>query len=94
MMILSMAHASVSEADRDNLFGEWSDLVVGDRPVGLVTAYLVEEGDTVRVAALWENEDAHHQALHEEKSHPAFRVFEAAGLDPQHSIMKVVGSLG
>ncbi len=93
-MILSMAHAEAGEADRDNLFGEWSDLVVGEQPDGLVSAYLVADGDYVRVAAIWDSTEAHDRALHDEQTHPAFKVFEAAGLDPQHTVMKVMGSLG
>ena len=93
-MILSMAHAEVAEADRENLLGEWSDLVVGERPDGLVSAYLVTDGDYLRVAAVWRSLEAHDRALDDEKTHPAFKVFEAAGVDPQHAVMKVVGSLG
>jgi hypothetical protein len=93
-VIFSMAHAEVAEADRDNLFGEWSELVVGQKPDGLVSAYLVADGDHVRVAAVWHDVEAHDRALHDEKTHPAFRVFEAAGLDPQHTVMTVMGSLG
>ena len=37
-MILSLAHAPVDAASRDNLVGAWSDLVVGERPDGLVDA--------------------------------------------------------
>ncbi len=92
-MILSMAHAEIAEARRDHLFGEWSDLVVGERPEGLVACYLIEDGDLVRVAALWTDAQAHDRALNDEAAHPAFRVFEAAGADPDHSVMKVVGSM-
>ncbi len=88
-----MAHAEVAEASRDNLYGEWSDLMVGDKPDGLLSAYLVADDDHVRVAALWESVEAHNRALHDEKTHPAFKVFEAAGLDPQHSVMDVMGHL-
>lgn len=52
------------------------------------------DGEHVRVAALWDSVEAHNRALHEEKTHPAFKVFEAAGLDPQHSVMDVMGHLG
>lgn len=93
-MILSMAHAEVVEADRDNLYGEWSDLIVGEQPDGLLSAYLVTDAQYVRVAAVWESVEAHDRALADEKTHPAFRVFEAAGSDPHHTVMKVVGTLG
>ncbi len=92
-MILSMAHAEVGEADRDNLYGEWSDLKVGEQPDGLVSAYLVTDGGNVRVVAVWHSVEAHDRALADEKTHPAFRVFEAAGLDPEHTVMSVMGSL-
>lgn len=93
-MIFSMAHAQVAEADRENVFGEWSDLVVGEKPSGLVSAYLVTDGEYVRVAAVWESMEAHDRALDDERTHPAFRVFEAAGLDPHHAVMRVMGSFG
>lgn len=93
-MILSMAHAEIPEADHDNLVGEWSDLVVGARPDGLVAAYLLTDGDVLRVAAVWKSQEHHDRALHDERSHPAFQVFEAAGADPQHVVMRVMGSIG
>ena len=92
-MILSMAHAAVPEATHGNLMGEWSDLVVGDRPEGLVAAYLLSDGDNLQVAAIWESIDHHERAMADEKSHPAYAVFEAAGADPHHVTMKVIGSL-
>jgi hypothetical protein len=91
-VILSMAHAQVAEAEHDNMLGEWSDLVVGEKPDGLVAAYLVSDGDNLRIASVWHNADAHDRALQEEGTHPAFKVFEAAGLDHEHSVMRVIGS--
>lgn len=92
-MILSMAHAEVAEALRENLYGEWSQLVVGEQPDGLVSAYLLTDGDNLRVAAVWRSIEDHDRALGEEKTHPAFKVFEAAGLDHHQTVMRVVGSL-
>ena len=92
-MILSMAHAEIPEARHSHLLGSWSDLVVGDRPPGLVAAYLVSDGDNLKVAAVWESLEAHEQALDDEQTHPAFNVFEAAGADPSHAVMRVIGSL-
>ncbi len=92
-MILSMAHAEIAQATRDNLYGEWSEVIVGARPEGLVSCYLVEDGAHVKVMAVWRDLDAHDAALGDEQSHPAYAVFEAAGVDPQHTIMKVIGSL-
>lgn len=40
-MILSMAHAQVDDAADANVFGEWSNLVGGARPDGLLNCYLV-----------------------------------------------------
>lgn len=91
-MILSMAHAAIADADHNHLMSEWSDLVVGDRPEGLVAAYLMRDGDYLRVAAVWHSVEHHDRALNEERCHPAFRVFEAAGADPEHSVMHVIGS--
>jgi hypothetical protein len=89
-----MAHAEITEAERDNLLGEWSDIVVGERPDGLVSAYLLADGPYLRVAAVWSSIEAHQRALDNEGSHPAFKVFEAAGADPDHSVMRVIGSFG
>lgn len=94
MMILSLAHAPVEDASRDNLFGAWSDLVVGDRPNGLIDCYLLEDEGVVQVAAIWESAEAHDRAIGEERTHPAFVVFEASGLDPTHSVFSIVGRLG
>ena len=92
-MILSMAHAEIPDANHEHLVGEWSDLVVGERPDGLVAAYLLRDGQYLRVAAVWRSREAHDRALDDEASHPAFQVFEAAGVDPHHVVMDVIGSL-
>jgi hypothetical protein len=89
-----MAHAVIDDARADNLFGEWSDLIVGERPEGLVSCYLVKDGSTVRVAAIWSDRSAHDRALHDEATHPAYRVFDAAGADPEHAVMDVIGVMG
>jgi len=92
-MILSLAHARVDEATSANVFGAWSDLVVGDRPSGLVDCYLLEADGEIQIAAVWESADHHDDAIGEEGKHPAYAVFEASGLDPTHSVFKVVGRL-
>ena len=92
-MILSLAHAPVGEATDHNLYGAWSDIVVGDRPAGLVDCYLLYGDGLVQVAAVWESDDAHEAALGDEKNHPAYALFEAAGLDPVHRVFEVVGRL-
>lgn len=88
-----MAHAEVAQATRDNLYGEWSELMVGERPDGLVACYLTEDDHSVRVMAVWSDREAHDRAIGQARSHPAYLVFEAAGVDPQHTIMRVIGSV-
>ncbi len=92
-MILSIAHAEVDEATNANVFGAWSDLVVGTRPDGLINCYLIEGEGVVQIAAIWESSEHHARAISEEGSHPAYVVFEASGLDPTHAEYKIVGSL-
>lgn len=92
-MILSIAQATVDEASKDNLFGAWSDLVVGDRPDGLVDCYLLESDGTVQVAAVWTSLDHHDAALTGDDTHPAALVFAACGVDPSHSVFEVLGHL-
>lgn len=92
-MILSIAQASVDEAARDNLFGAWSDLVVGDRPDGLVDCYLLESDGMVQVAAVWASLDKHDDALTGDETHPAALVFAACGVDPIHTVFEVLGHL-
>lgn len=92
-MILSIAQAPVDEAAKDNLFGAWSDLVVGDRPDGLVDCYLLESDGVVQVAAVWKSLDHHDAALTGDESHPASLVFAACGVDPSHSVFAILGHL-
>jgi hypothetical protein len=94
MRIHSFAHADVEEASKAHLFAAWSNLVTGESPTGLIDCYLLEGDGVVQVAAVWENVEAHDQALADEGNHPAFVVFEAAGIDVTHSLMTVVGFLG
>ena len=92
-MILSVAHALADDATAANVFGEWSNLVVGERPSGLLDCYLVEADGVVQVIATWADAEAYDRALNEERTHPAFAVFEASGLDPSHTVFKVAGHL-
>ncbi len=94
MRVFSLAHADIEEATKAHLFAAWSNLVTGERPAGLVDCFLLEGDGVVQVAAMWENAEAHEQALADEGSHPAFVVFEAAGADVTHTLMGVVGFLG
>ena len=93
MMILSIAHAQVDEATDANVFGEWSNLLVGERPSGLLDCYLLEADGVVQIVATWADAEAHDRALNDEQTHPAFAVFEASGLDATHTVFKVIGHL-
>ena len=92
-MILSIAHARVEDAARENLFGAWSDLLVGDRPPGLVDCYLLEADGNIQIAAIWETAEHHEEAVRGGSGHPGFLVFAACGVDPTHEVFKVVGRI-
>lgn len=92
-MILSMSYAQVADATRENVFGAWSNLQVGERPEGLVDCYLLEADDVIQIASIWESKDHHEQAVQGPESHPGRVVFTACGLDPTHSVYTVVGRL-
>jgi hypothetical protein len=92
-LILSIAHAEADDAAHANVFGAWSDLVVGNRPSGLVDCYLLRDDRDVRVVAVWESLEAHDRAISEEAAHPAYLVFEAARLDPVHTVSSIIGSI-
>lgn len=92
-MILSIAHAEADDAAHANVFGAWSDLVVGNRPDGLLDSYLLRAGGKVQVVAVWESLEHHDRAIHDDRAHPAFVVFEASGLDGNHEVLDVVGSI-
>jgi hypothetical protein len=90
-LIFSIAHAQVDEATKDNLFGAWSEMLVGDKPTGLVDCYLLEDDGTIQIAAVWETAEHHQKAVTGDQSHPGLRVFAACGVDPSHSVFRVVG---
>lgn len=92
-MILSVALAKADEAEHANVFGAWSDLVVGTRPDGLVDCYLIRANDVVQVVGVWNSQEHHDRAISEEGSHPAYVVFEASGVDCSHQVFNVVGSI-
>lgn len=92
-MILSIAHAQVDEASSAHVYGAWSNLLVGERPAGLVDCYLVQGDGALQIVAVWADAKDHDRAIGEEKSHPAYAVFEACGLDHSHSVFKVTGQL-
>jgi hypothetical protein len=92
-LILSIAHATVEDAARENLFGAWSDLLVGDRPSGLVDCYLLEADGTIQIVAIWETEEHHEEAVRGGSGHPGLHVFAACGVDPSHEVFKVMGRI-
>lgn len=92
-VILSIAHASVEDPDAEFIMGAWSDIVVGDRPTGLLNCYLSRDKNELYMVSVWRSEADHDRALADEASHPSFGFFEACGVDPQHSNLTVIGHL-
>lgn len=93
-MILSIASAAVDEPNADYIYGAWSDMVVGDQPAGLVECYLTRTDDVLQMVSLWDSAEAHDTALSDRGSHPALGVFAACGVEPEHSVYRVIGQLG
>ena len=92
-MIMSVARANADEAAHANVLGAWSDLVVDERPTGLLDCYLVTTDADLQVIAIWDTIEVHDRAVDEVGSHPGYAVFEAAGLDCTHSLHKILGSI-
>lgn len=93
-MILSTAQAPTEGANSTHMFGIWSDIVVGgDRPPGLIDAYLLEGDGTIHVHAIWESMEAHDQAMAQQADHAVFGFFAACGLDPTQRVFRVIGRL-
>ncbi len=92
-MILSIAHASVEDPTAEYIFGAWSDIVVGERPDGLIDCYLSQGDGVIYMVSIWESVDDHDRAIEEETNHPAYGFFEACGIDPSHAIYQVIGRL-
>lgn len=92
-MILSIAHASVSDPTAEYIFGAWSDIVVGERPDGLIDCYLSQGDRVIYMVSIWENVEDHDRAIEEETNHPAYGFFEACGIDPTHAIYQVIGRI-
>lgn len=93
-MILSIASAAVDEPDAEYIFSAWSDMIVGDRPEGLVDCYLSKTDQVLQMVSLWDTVEAHDSALSDRESHPALGVFAACGVEPEHSVYHVIGQLG
>ncbi len=93
-MILSMAHASVDDATATNMFGAWSNMVVQDRPNGLVDCYLLRGDDVAYVVSTWASLEDHNRAIDDDDiHHPAFGLFSACGIDPNHMVLEIVGHI-
>lgn len=82
----------MGEAESAYVFAAWSDLVTGPRPEGLAECFLLEGDGVIQVVGMWDSVAAHDQALDDEASHPAFVVFEAAGVEVTHTLTDIVGS--
>lgn len=93
-MILSIAHATVDDPEADYIYGAWSDIVVGERPGGLIDCYLSQKDGSVKMVSVWETAEDHDRALEESSNHPAFGFFAACGIDPTHETYDVIGRLG
>lgn len=93
MHTVSISRADVEEAGSAHVFAAWSNLVTGPRPEGLAECFLLEGDGSIQVLGMWDSAEAHDRALADEASHPAFVVFEAAGVEVTHTLMNVVGSL-
>ena len=92
-MILSIAHAPVDDPDADYIFGAWSDIVVGDRPDGLVDCYLSRGEGVVYMLSVWDSPESHERALQDRATHPTFGFFAACGLDPRQATYDVIGRI-
>lgn len=92
-MIFAIAEAEVAEADSHHVLTAWSDLVVGDRPSGMLECYLLRGDGVWQVASVWTDHESLDRALGDEGNHPAYAIFEAAGVDLRHNSMQVTGRL-
>lgn len=88
-----MANASVEDPTAEYIFGAWSNIVVGDRPEGLVDCYLTSAEGVISMVSVWETAEDHDRALEEKGNHPAYGFFEACGLDPVSTTYEVIGRL-
>ncbi len=92
-MILSIAQAAVDDPDADYIFGAWSDIVVGERPDGLVDCYLSRDEGIVYMVSIWQSAGHQDRALEARSNHPAYGFFAACGVDPEQSTYEVIGHL-
>jgi len=92
-LILSIASAQIEDPTADYIYGAWSDIVVGQRPEGLIDCYLTQGDGILQMMSVWNSAEDQERALAETGDHPAFGFFEACGLDPNQTIHHVIGRL-
>lgn len=90
---MSIAHASVDDPDADYIFGAWSNMVVGQRPDGLIDCYLSRGDDVVYMISVWDDAASYDRAMGDRDSHPDYGFFEACGLEPTSTVYEVVGRM-
>jgi len=93
MKIVSVSRAEVHEAVSAHIYAAWSNLATLDRPDGLAECFLFEDDGIFEVMGVWDTMDDHDAALADEGRHPAFVVFEAAGVECTHSFKRLFGSI-
>ena len=92
-MIMSIAQASVDDPDAGYIFGAWSNMVVGQRPEGLIDCYLSQGDRVVYMVSVWDDSEAYDRAMGDRENHPDFGFFEACGLEPTNTIYDVIGRI-
>jgi len=90
---MSIAQASVDDPGADYIFGAWSNIVVGQRPEGLVDCYLSQGDQVVYMVSVWQDNDSYDRAMDDRESHPDYGFFEACGLEPTNTIYDVIGHI-
>lgn len=93
MNVVSVSRAAVDDAVSAHIYAAWSNLVAIDRPAGLAECFMFEEDGYFEIMGIWESMDDHDAALAAETNHPAFVVFEAAGVECGHTFKRLVGSV-
>lgn len=90
---MSIAQASVDDPGADYIFGAWSNIVVGQRPEGLIDCYLSQGDQVVYMVSVWQDSEAYDRAMADRESHPDYGFFEACGLEPTNIIYDVIGHI-
>ncbi len=90
---MSIAHASVDDPDAEYIFGAWSNMVVGERPDGLIECYLSRGDAVVYMISVWADTDSYERARGDRDTHPDYGFFEACGLEPTSTVYDVIGRM-